>query len=140
MLSIGKLAAYAGVSRDTLRYYEREGLVAPAATTAAGYRLYDADAAHRIRFVRHAQRCGFTLAEIRDLLSLRQTGDACCADVRHRALEKKHQLAEKIRAMQAMSAALDEMIAECTDGSLAVDACPILAALARADGHAEVKS
>lgn len=129
MLTIGKLAKAGDISPDALRYYEREGLLAPASKTDSGYRLYGQDAVRRVRFIQHAQACGFTLAEIRDLLHLRQADRACCSDVRSRAIEKKLQLAAKIRAIQAMSAALDKLIAECTDGSLSLDDCPILAAL-----------
>ena len=133
MLTIGKLAAEVGVSADALRYYEREGLLAPVSKTEAGYRLFGPDAARRVRFIQHAQHCGFTLVEIHDLLNLRQLENACCSDVRQRAVAKKLQLAAKIRAMQAMSAALDQLIAECPDGAQAVDDCPILAALERVD-------
>lgn len=129
MLTIGKLARAGEISADALRYYEREGLISPAAKTAGGYRLYGEDAVRRVRFIQHAQACGFTLAEIRDLLHLRQSEQACCHDVRSRAIEKKLQLAGKIRAMQAMTAALDKLIAECAGGSLPLDDCPILAAL-----------
>lgn len=134
MFTIGQLATAAGVSTDALRYYEREGLLAPTARTEAKYRLYGPDAVRRIRFIQHAQQCGFTLTEIHELLQLRQKNDACCSDVRQRAIDKQRQLAVKIHAMQAMSAALDEMIAECVDGGLAVDDCPILAALERVSG------
>lgn len=137
MLTIGKLAAAVDISPDALRYYEREGLLAPAAKTASGYRLYDEEAPRRVRFIQHAQACGFTLAEIRELLQLRQMDSACCNDVRHRAIEKKLQLAAKIRTMQAMSAVLDRLIAECADGNQAVDDCPILAALEQLDGSEE---
>jgi len=82
MHTIGKIAALAGVSPDTLRYYEKEQLIQPASKTAAGYRLYDDDALRRIRFIKHAQQCGFTLADILELLTLKQTGSACCGDVR----------------------------------------------------------
>ncbi|RQY93892.1 heavy metal-responsive transcriptional regulator [Burkholderia stagnalis] len=140
MFTIGRLAAESGVSRDALRYYEREGLLAPAAKTGAGYRLYEANAVRRIGFIQHAQRCGFTLAEIRELLDLRQTGDACCADVRQRAVGKRRRLGDRIRAMQAMATALDELIAACIDGHRSVDDCPILAALERAGGHADLES
>lgn len=140
MFTIGRLATESGVSRDALRYYEREGLLAPAAKTCAGYRLYEANAVRRIRFIQHAQRCGFTLAEIHELLDLRQTGDACCADVRQRAVDKRRRLTDRIRAMQAMATALDELIAACTDGHRAVDDCPILAALERAGGRVDIES
>ena len=73
MFTIGKLASLTGVSNDTLRYYEQEGLVEPAGKSPAGYRLYDKDSARRVHFIKHAQNCGFTLAEIRELnLPLRQ--------------------------------------------------------------------
>src|SRR5262249_34961553 len=71
MLTIGKLARIADVSSDTLRYYEQQGLIAPAGRSPVGYRLYDKDSARRLRFIKQAQHCGFTLAEIRDLLVLR---------------------------------------------------------------------
>ena len=129
MLTIGKLARAGDISPDALRYYEREGLLTPASKTDSGYRLYGEDAVRRVRFIQHAQSCGFTLAEIRDLLQLRLSDHACCDDVRRRAIEKKLQLAAKIRAIQKMSAALDVLIAGCAGGALPVDDCPILAAL-----------
>lgn len=133
MLTIGKLAKAGDISPDALRYYEREGLLIPACKTEGGYRLYGEEAVRRVRFIRHAQACGFTLVEIRELLHLRQSEDACCDDVRSRAVEKKLQLAAKIRTMQAMSAALDRLIVECADGTQPVDDCPILAALEQVD-------
>lgn len=111
--------------------------MAPASRTQSGYRLYDVDSVRRVRFIQHAQACGFTLAEIRELLHLRQSDSACCDDVRQRAIEKKLQLAAKIRTMQVMSAALDGLIAECDNGGQPVGACPILAALEQARGDAE---
>lgn len=140
VFTIGRLATESGVSRDALRYYEREGILAPAGKTCAGYRLYEANAVRRIRFIQHAQRCGFTLAEIHELLDLRQTGAACCADVRQRAVDKRRQLTDRIHAMQAMATALDELIAACTDGHRPVDDCPILAALEHAGGHTDIES
>lgn len=137
MLTIGKLAKAGDISPDALRYYEREGLLTPATKTVSGYRLYGEDAVRRVRFIRHAQTCGFTLVEIRELLHLRQSDRACCDDVRSRAIEKKLQLAAKIRAIQAMSAALDVLIAECAGGELPVDECPILVALEAVSGEPE---
>ena len=132
MFTIGKLASLTNVSNDTLRYYEHEGLITPTAKSAAGYRLYDQDSARRIRFIKHAQRCGFTLAEIRDLLVLRGRDSACCGDIRTRAIEKKLQIENKIRAMRAMSKALDQLIAECANEKKPVKECTIIAALERA--------
>ncbi len=128
-LTIGKVATIVNVTTDTLRYYEREGLVDPASKGANGYRLYDRDTVRRIRFIKEAQHCGFTLTEIRMLLDLRARDAACCDDVRRVAVEKKLQLEAKIKAMKAMSKTLDHLIVECSKESRSLDDCPILAAL-----------
>ncbi len=128
MLTIGKLAALAETSADALRFYEDEGLISPADRSASGYRLYDQDSVRRIRFIKQAQHCGFTLAEIRDLLMLRGSDRACCDDVRNQAIEKKLQIEQKIKAMKSMSKALDQLIADCTRKGRPVAECTILAA------------
>ncbi len=132
MFTIGKLAALTNVSNDTLRYYEQERLVKPAGKSPAGYRLYDKDSTRRIHFIKHAQQCGFTLAEIRELLAVRGRDKACCGDVRARAIEKKLQIENKIRVMKSMSKALDQLIAECANETQPVQECTIIAALERA--------
>lgn len=139
MFTIGKLASQTSVSNDTLRYYEQEGLIKPAGKSPAGYRLYDKDSARRIRFIKHAQHCGFTLSEIRELLVLRVRDKACCGDVRTRAIEKKLQIESKIRAMKTMSKALDQLITECANEAQPVGECTIIAALERADISAQVQ-
>jgi len=133
-LTIGKIANLAQVSADTLRYYERERLIAPAAKSAGGYRLYERDALRHIRFIKQAQQCGFTLTEIRALLALRGNNSACCRDVRRVALEKKLQLEAKVKAMRVMSKALSHLINECSADNRPLDDCPILASLERANG------
>jgi MerR family Zn(II)-responsive transcriptional regulator of zntA len=137
VLTIGKLAKLADVSTDTIRFYEDENLLRPASKTAAGYRLYGTDAARRLEFIRHAQHCGMTLSEIRQLLELKADDSACCSDVRSLAIQKKLQLEQQIRTMQAMSRALSELIAICTADDRPLDDCPILAALetSLADQH-----
>lgn len=131
MLTIGKLAALAGTTPNTLRYYEREGLIPPASKGDNGYRLYAQDAAQRVHFIRQAQQCGFTLAEIRELLSIPRQVSAGCSDVRTFAIEKKLALEAKIKLMKAMSAKLDQLISDCADDKRALDDCPILNALNR---------
>lgn len=131
MLTIGKLATLAGTTANTLRYYEREGLIAPSSKGGNGYRLYDQDAARRMGFIRQAQQCGFTLAEIRDLLTLEQRTSACRSDVRKLAIEKKLALEAKIKVAKAMSAELDRLIGNCAGDNHSVDECPILDALNR---------
>ena len=134
MLTIGKLAILAEVSADTLRYYERENLLMPTAKSASGYRLYDRGVLRRIRFIKQAQQCGFTLAEIGALLTLRNQASARCGDVRKVAVEKQQQLDRKIRAMKAMSKALDALIADCAKPNYPLDACPIISAFDQANG------
>ena len=129
MLTIGKLAVLAGTTTNTLRYYEREGLIAPASKDSNGYRLYDQRAVRRMSFIRQAQQCGFTLAEIGELLTLQQQPSACRADVRQLAVEKKRILAVRIEAATAMSAELDRLICSCAGDEQPVAACPILNAL-----------
>ena len=133
MFTIGKLASLAKVSSDTLRYYEDEWLIKPARRSPAGYRLYDQDSARRIHFIKHAQACGFTLAEIRELLALRGRDRASCGDVRRRAVEKKLQIEARIRAMKAMSKALDQLITDCANTTRPVRDCTIMAALEQAN-------
>jgi MerR family Zn(II)-responsive transcriptional regulator of zntA len=127
--TIGKLAALTQVSCDTLRYYEREHLLQPSGKSVSGYRLFDEDAARRVQFIRHAQECGFTLAEIRELLTLRGRNSACCDDVRRVAVERRLQLESKIQSMKTMSMALDRLLAACNRDGVPVDACPILIGL-----------
>ena len=137
MLTIGKLAALAGTTSNTLRYYERESLIPPASKGDNGYRLYPQDAARRVNFIRQAQQCGFTLSEIRELLTLPQQASACCSDVRKLAIEKKLALEAKIKVMKAMSAQLDVLINHCVDDTHDLDECPILNALNRLPAQIE---
>lgn len=129
MLTIGQVARRAQVSADSIRFYEREGLVAPAKRSASGYRLYTEEAVRRLDFIKHAQQCGFSLVEIRELLEMRTGGNSCCGDVYRVAAEKKLQLERKIQALTAMSEALGGLIEICSRDGKPLDACPILAAL-----------
>jgi DNA-binding transcriptional MerR regulator len=129
MLTIGKTAAQVKVTPDTIRYYERERLIEPASKTKAGYRLYDTDQVRRLQFIKHAQHCGFTLEEIRQLMAVRGQRSACCGDVRKLAVEKMLQIEAKIKVMKDMSRALRGLINDCANEAMPVDDCPILAGL-----------
>jgi MerR family Zn(II)-responsive transcriptional regulator of zntA len=129
MLTIGKVATRAQVSADSIRFYEREGLLSPARKSESGYRLYTEEAIRRIDFIKHAQQCGFSLAEIRDLLQLKGHDRSCCNDVYRVAAEKKLQLESKIKALKTMSQALSHLIESCSQDTRPIDECPILAAL-----------
>ena len=129
MHTIGKMAILAGVSPDTLRYYEKERLIAPVSKTASGYRLYGDEALRRVRFIKTAQHCGFSLSDIQELLKLKQGDGACCEDVRSLAIQKKLHIEHKLKALQAMSAALDELISGCEGGEGETEDCSILTSL-----------
>lgn len=129
MLTIGKVAERSQVSADSIRYYEREGLLKPATKSDAGYRLYTEEAIRRIGFIKHAQDCGFSLAEIRELLELRGTDQACCDDIYRVAVQKKLQLEHKIKALKVMSGALTHLIDMCSHDRKSLNECPILSAL-----------
>jgi len=136
MFTIGKLAGLTDLTTETLRYYEQEGLIVPDAKSDAGYRLYRPESVQRVGFIRQAQQCGFTLADIRELLALRTDEAACCGDVRRLAIEKKLQIEGKIRVMKAMSRALDALIHDCSEAGHPVVECPILAALEKSSAMA----
>lgn len=129
MLTIGKVVEQAQVTADSIRFYKREGLIQPAKKSDSGYRLYTEEAVRRIGFIKHAQQCGFSLAEIRELLELRSTDGACRDDVYRVAVEKKLQLAKKIKALNAMSLALSRLIEICSHDKKSLEECPILGAL-----------
>lgn len=129
MLTIGAVANKTQVTTDSLRYYEREGLIRPAAKSAGGYRLYTEEAIRRVAFIKQAQQYGFSLAEIRELLEPHATDAACCDDIYRVAVEKKLQLERKIRALGAMSQALTRLVEMCSRDRQSLDDCPILGAL-----------
>src|SRR5262245_52483459 len=87
-LTIGVIARQAHVRIETLRYYERMGLVTPPPRNGANYRLYPAETVRRVQFIKRAQELGFSLKEITELLALRATPETPCADIRTRALDK----------------------------------------------------
>src|SRR5438093_9542726 len=99
-LTIGDVAKRADVPSETLRYYERRGLVARPPRSLSNYRLYPQDTVRRVRFIKHAQALGFSLKEIKQLLSLRAAPQTRCTAVRERALTKIRDIEEKIRALQ----------------------------------------
>jgi DNA-binding transcriptional MerR regulator len=129
MLTIGKVAEQAQVTVDRIRFYEREGLISPAKKSESGYRLYTEEAIRRIAFIKHAQQCGFSLAEIRELLELRRAESACCDDIYRVALEKKLQIEAKVRALNAMAQSLGALIEKCSRDQRPLYECPILGAL-----------
>lgn len=129
-LTIGKVARQAGVNVETVRYYERRGLLPEPPRTPSGYRQYDEESVRRVRFIKEAQALGFTLDEIGELLALRVDADTTCQQVRRRAEAKVSQIQAKIAALRQMQAVLEEMIEACAQGGPTGE-CPILETLAR---------
>jgi MerR family copper efflux transcriptional regulator len=135
-LTIGQVARRAGVGVETVRFYEREGLLEEPYRQASGYRQYDEDVVARLRFIRRAKGPGFSLKEIAELFALRDDPDATRADVRRRAEAKVADIEAKSRDLQRMREALLILTAAC-DGHGPVSGCPILEALdqANSDGR-----
>jgi MerR family transcriptional regulator, copper efflux regulator len=134
-MTISRAAERAGVGIETIRFYERRGLIEqPSRPRSGGYRVYEGAVVERIRFIRQAQELGFSLREIMELLSLRADPAADCGEVRAQAVSKRQEVDRKITQLQQMRAALDELIASCPGGG-ALRACSIIDALAGPDGR-----
>jgi MerR family mercuric resistance operon transcriptional regulator len=127
-LTIGQVARRAEVGVETVRFYERQGLLEEPARKESGYRQYTEDVVARLRFIRRAKELGFTLKEIAELLALRLDPDTSCAEVKGRAKAKIDDIDAKIRDLQRMRQALGKLVASCR-GRGPISACPILDAL-----------
>ncbi len=124
-LTIGKLAKQADVGVETVRFYERQGLLEEPDRRPSGYRQYDADVVQRLRFIRRAKELGFTLNEIKELLSLKRDPSTTCTEVKKRAEAKIADIESKIRSLRNMRRALLKMTQSCS-GTGPTQACPIL--------------
>ena len=127
-LLMGEVAKRGGVGLETIRYYERQGLLPKPPRSASGYRMFPPDSARRVRFIKRAQELGFTLKEIKELLALRIEPDTSCADVRQFADAKLADIDEKIRTLQSMKRVLKRVAATCPENG-PITACPILESL-----------
>jgi MerR family transcriptional regulator, copper efflux regulator len=125
-MTIGKVAARAGVSIDTVRYYERHGLLSSPPRRASGYREYGPADVDRLRFIRRAKDLGFTLAEIGELLSF--SADRNVRGVKRRAEQRLADIEQKIRELQRVRRGLKSLIEACP-GRGEPERCPIIAAL-----------
>lgn len=125
-MGIGTLARQAGVRIDTIRYYERTGLLSAKTRLASGYRRYGDLELSRLRFIRRAQSLGFTLSEVRELLVLSNRRDV--SKVKRAAQEKLADVEQRIAALERIRKGLTRLIAACPGHGRAAD-CPILNAL-----------
>ena len=121
----GELAKECGVNIESLRYYEKRRLIDPPMRSEIGYRLYSNEDAARIRFIRNAQKLGFTLNEILELLKLRIKKNENCEPVLEKAQKKLNEVEQKIKGLKSMKKVLKQMIHRCEESTLTSD-CPIL--------------
>ncbi len=134
-LTISKAATKAGVGVETIRFYERKGLIEqPPNPLDTGFRVYPEETVQRVRFIRQAQEIGFSLREIAELLSLRADPSADCSDVREQATMKLEEVNCKITQLEEIRGALEDLIAACP-GRGALRACSIMDALVAATGE-----
>lgn len=129
-IGIGALAKRGGVRIDTVRYYERNGLLAPKSRLKSGYRRYGSTEVARLRFIRRAQGLGFTLKEVRELLAL--SGGRNVARVKRAAERKLADVEQRIASLKRVQEGLSTLIAACPGRGHVAD-CPILKALGGED-------
>lgn len=132
-LTIGEVARRAEVGVETVRFYERQGLLEEPERRASGYRQYDDEAVAVLRFIRRAKELGFTLKEIKGLLALRLDASATRAEVRQQAGAKVADIEARIADLQRMRDVLAKLVKKC-HGDGAASGCPILEALQCNDG------
>lgn len=127
-LTIGQLAKNAGVNIETIRYYERRGLIPEPPRRESGYRQYTPEFVTRIQFIKRAQELGFSLNEIAELLALRVDSETACSEVRQHAEVKIANIEGKIQTLQQMKQALKALVVVCNENGTTSE-CPILEAL-----------
>ena len=125
--SIGEVARRSGVKIETIRFYERSGLLAPPPRTAGGHRVYGSAASQRLNFIRRARELGFTLAQVRELLALADERGATCAEVERLARDHLAEVRGRIADLSRMDVVLSDLVTHCAGDT--VPECPILEAL-----------
>ncbi len=134
--SIGEVARRSGVKIETIRFYERSGLLAPPPRTTGGHRVYGSAAAQRLNFIRRARELGFTLAQVRELLAFADERGATCAEVERLARDHLVEVRSRIADLSRMDVVLSDLVTHCAGGK--VPECPILEALF--DEHGRTKA
>jgi MerR family copper efflux transcriptional regulator len=127
-LTIGRLAKQVGLGIETVRFYERQGLIEPPPRTASNYRIYPEEEVTRLKFIKRAKNLGFTLNEIKELMFIRHDPHATKADIKNRTLEKIDDIKKKISDLTRIQKALEHLASSC-EGHGSLDGCPILDAL-----------
>jgi Hg(II)-responsive transcriptional regulator len=125
-MSVGELAKSAGVHTETIRYYEREGLMPEPDRTSGGHRMFANSDLTRLHFIQRAKACGFTLREVKELLYLRESDLATCTDVREKAEQKLAETDRKLKSLTELRKHLKQLIEDCPGGDDPVDCCNII--------------
>lgn len=125
MMKIGEIAKRANVNIQTLRYYEKRGIISPPVVKDSGYRLYTEETLKTILFIKHAQELGFSLEQIKELLNLRIPSKSRCQKVRKRALEKLTEVQEKMKMLRRIEKNLKGLVKDCESNKTSSN-CPII--------------
>lgn len=136
-IGIGSLSRRTGVHIETVRYYEREGLLPEPPRTPGGHRVYDEVHVRRLNFIRRGRELGFTLGEIRQLLALVDENDFTCDEIKALTLGQARRVRAKIADLRKIETVLRDMAARCDRG--AVPECPVIDALFAADSPSEAR-
>ena len=140
-LKIGQVAKQADVKIETIRYYENLRLLPqPKRHIESGYRLYDASAIVRLRFIKNAKELGFSLKEITELFALKRNARSTCATVKKRTEKKIEEINHKIKALQKIKKSLIKLSSACQNNSLPLSECPILDEFEKTKGKTENES
>lgn len=132
LLKIGDVAKRAGVNIQTLRYYERIGILNPTIRKDSGYRIYDADAIRTVLFIKKSQELGFSLDEIKELLLLKASEVSRCEEVQEKARQHLELIETKINKLSLMKSLLTEFIERCESRAL-TESCPLLNSIEELD-------
>ncbi len=126
-LTIGALAKQANVNKETIRYYQKQGLIIEPQKPLNGFRHYPASTIERLLFIKRAQQLGFSLKEIKQLLLL---GEKNCQDVQQLAKAKRDKIEQQIKSLQQINSVLNDMINQC-DNNNDTDDCRLISALSK---------
>lgn len=124
--TIGQLSRQANCKTETVRYYEKSGLMPEPPRSEGGHRIYNLTHAKRLKFIRRCRELGFRLDQIRTLLSFIDEPDHSCGEVKAVAIAQSHEVEQKIGDLLRLKQALDTMVKQCKGKKYPVDKCPII--------------
>lgn len=126
--TIGKLAKESGVNIQTIRFYERQGILEPVLRKESGYRIYDMEGLRQLTFILHAKELGFSLKEIKELLELRIDSVKHCGTVKEKITEKLSGVKYKISQLRKLEKTLKQLVQDC-DNRVVSEGCPVISSI-----------